>query len=246
MSPIITVYCFISITLAFIVKGLAGFGDPLVFTPLLSLCLPNSIITPAFSPISPLLNMGLVWKNRAHFSPKIVLPISAFNVLGTIPGIFLLKFGSPQWLKLLAGLAIIGFGVEMLTRKAAPGGKPNPVLRSLVSFLSGILSGLFGINLLFMAYMERVTANREEFRANACFVMLLENIFRVALYLHQGLFSATSLQLTLIALPAALLGMKVGGMLDKKIDDRRSRRILIYVFIAGGISTTIYALLQLF
>ena len=41
------------------------------------------------------------------------------------------------------------------------------------------------------------------------------------------------------------LGMKVGGMLDKKIDDRRSRRILIYVFIAGGISTTIYALLQL-
>lgn len=245
MEPIYVCYSFISICLAFVVKGLVGFGDPLLFTPLLSVHLPNSIITPALSPISPLLNARLVWKNRTHFSPKIVLSISIFNMLGIIPGTFLLKFGSTRWLKLLAGLVIVGLGIEMLTRKETPGGRQNPVIPSAVAFCSGVMAALFGMNMLFLAYMERVTTDREEFRANACFVLLVENIFRVVLYGAQGLYSTKSLYLTAIALPAAILGMKISGILDKKVDDHRSRQFIIYVFILGGVSTAVYALLSI-
>ena len=88
------IYIFISTCLAFTVKGLVGFGDPLIFTPLLSVYLPNAAITPTFAPVSPFLNVGLVWKNRKFFNLKIVLPIVAFNLMGIIPGTLLLKFGS--------------------------------------------------------------------------------------------------------------------------------------------------------
>lgn len=245
MEPLYIVYVFLSTCLAFTVKGLVGFGDPLIFTPLLSVYLPNSIITPAFAPVSPFLNVGLVWKNRKHFSAKVVIPIAIFNMLGIIPGTFLLKFGSPQWLKLLAGLVIVVMGIEMLTRKETPTGKQNPVVRSLAAFFSGIMAALFGMNMLFLAYMERVTTSREEFRANACFVLFVENIFRLIMFGSQGMFTAESLKLTLIVFPAAVLGMKIGGFLDKKVSDGLSRKFLIYVFILGGVSTAVYALLQL-
>ena len=241
----IILYCFVSVCLAFIIKGLVGFGDPLVSTPLLSVVLPNSVITPGLMPVSLLLNARMVWKNRAHFSAKLVLPIAAFVLLGIIPGTLLLRYGSPAKLKLLLGLVIIGLGIEMLTRKPGAQGKPNAVVRSVVSFLSGITAGLFGIDLLFLAYLERVSQRREEFRGNVCFIFILEGIFRTVLYLWSGMFTTQSLLLSLISLPAALLGMWVGSLLDRHVSDRLSHRFIIYVFILGGVSTSIYALLQL-
>lgn len=237
-------YVVVSIALSFIIKGLVGFGDPLVYTPLLSVFLPNSTITPGLLPVSLVLNARVVWKNRAHFSPQLVLPIAAFVMLGIIPGTLLLQYGSPSVLKLLLGLVIIAMGVEMLTRKSGSG-KPNALLRSVMSFLSGVTAGLFGIDLLFLAYLERVSQRREEFRGNVCFVFILEGLFRTALYLWSGMFTAQSLLLSLIALPASLLGMWMGAVLDKRVSDRLSHRFIIYVFILGGVSTSIYALLQL-
>ena len=237
----IILYCFVSVCLAFIIKGLVGFGDPLVSTPLLSVVLPNSVITPGLMPVSLLLNARMVWKNRAHFSAKLVLPIAAFVLLGIIPGTLLLRYGSPAKLKLLLGLVIIGLGIEMLTRKPGAQGKPNAVVRSVVSFLSGITAGLFGIDLLFLAYLERVTQKREEFRSNVCFVFLLECLFRGILYLWNGMFTAESLILCAAALPAAFLGMWFGALLDRKISDQTAHKFIIYVFILGGVSNTIYA-----
>lgn len=237
-------YIFICITAAFVIKGLVGFGDPLLYTPLLSVFLPNSTITPGMLPVSLVLNARVVWKNRAHFSPRLVLPIAAFVMLGIIPGTLLLRYGSPSVLKLLLGLVIIAMGAEMLTRK--PGtGKPSALLRSVMSFLSGVTAGLFGIDLLFLAYLERVTQRREEFRGNVCFVFIIEGVFRTVLYIWSGMFSREILLLSLIALPASLLGMGIGALLDRRVSDRLSHRFIIYVFILGGVSTSVYALLQL-
>ena len=139
---------------------------------------------------------------------------------------------------------IIGIGVEMLTRRQG-NAKPSPVVRRVVSFFSGVTAGLFGIDLFFLAYLERVTGNREEFRSNVCFVFLFECIFRAFLYLWNGLFSRESLLLSALAIPAAFAGMSIGSLLDKKVSDRLSRKFIIYVFILGGISTVIYAAVQI-
>ena len=142
-------------------------------------------------------------------------------------------------------MLIIGLGLEMLTRKPGANAKPNVYIRAAASFFSGLTAGLFGINLLFLAYMERVAVERKEFRANACFIFLLDNVFRMILLLAEGMYGQESILLSIVALPAAAAGMALGALLDKRISDGFSRRIIIYVFILGGVSTTIYALLQL-
>jgi hypothetical protein len=134
---------------------------------------------------------------------------------------------------------IIAMGAEMLTRK--PGtGKPSALLRSVMSFLSGVTAGLFGIDLLFLAYLERVTQRREEFRGNVCFVFIIEGVFRTVLYIWGGMFSRESLLLSLIALPASLLGMGSAHCWTA-VSDRLSHRSSSMWFILGGVSTSVYA-----
>ena len=238
-------YCFASMLLASICKGMVGFGDPLISGPLLSMALPNRVITPGLSPVSLLLNCKVVWQNRRSFSWKLVYPVSVFVVLGIVPGALLLRYGSPAGLKLGLGVVIILSGVEMLTRSPDKKGKPNPVVRSAVSFLSGLTAGLFGINLLVLAYLHRVSENREGFRSNVCFVFLMENIFRCAVYLWNGMYTRECLLLTLAALPGAFLGIAIGARLDRHVGDRVADRLVIFVFIAGGVSTVVKALLEL-
>lgn len=237
-------YCFISVLIASICKGMVGFGDPLISGPLLSMVLPNSVITPGQVPVSLILNSKVVWQNRKYFSWKRILPISVFVLLGIIPGAFLLRYGSPAGLKFGLGIVIILSGIEMLTRKSAKMRKPNPVIRSAVSFASGFTAGLFGINLFVLAYLHRVSENREGFRTDVCFVFLLECIFRGLLYVWNDMYTIECLYLTLAALPGALLGIYIGTRLDAHISDQLSDKLVIYVFIAGGISTIIKAILE--
>lgn len=238
-------YCFISVLLASICKGMVGFGDPLISGPLLSMALPNSVITPGQVPVSLVLNAKMVWQNRKYFSWKLVFPISVFVLLGIIPGVLLLRYGSPAILKLGLGVVIILSGIEMLTRKSAKKRKPNSIVRSVISFISGLTAGLFGINLLVLAYLYRVSENREGFRSNVCFVFLLECVFRGVLYLWNGMYTRECLYLSLAALPGALLGIAIGTRLDQYVSDQLADKFVIYVFIIGGVSTMIKALLEM-
>lgn len=249
MQPFLLLYAFFCCLIAFILKGIAGFGDPLVSNPLLSVLLPNRTISPSLLPVTFFLNLRIVIRNRNRFRKDIVLPITFFVLCGTIPGTLLLKYGSPTVLKLLLGLLITGLGIEMLNRNAgdkAPKKKAqNRLLCALLSFTSGICAGLFGINLLFLAYLERVVKDRDTFRFCTCFVFLFENLFRLLLYAAGDFFTEKTLLLSAVMLPASLIGMQIGSLLDRKISNKASQKIIILLFIAGGISTLIHSALQL-
>lgn len=236
------ILAFLFVGISYIIKGVVGFGDPLISNPLLSLEFPTSTITPGLGIVSPVLNAELVIKNRKHFNAKLVLPIVAFNVLGIIPGVLLLeRFGANEWIKLFLGAVIIYLGVQMLVSKKEKPEKPNLPVCFAVSFASGLTAGLFGINMLYLPYMERIADNREQFRANTCFVFIIADLIRLGMYIAEGLITGDVLILAAVALPAAVIGMWVGGIIDKRINDSAAKRLIRYVFILGGISTVIYA-----
>lgn len=243
MTPTLGIYIFIVVACAFVVKGLAGFGDPLISNPLMAMKLDNKDISPSLLPISLGLNAYIVFKNRKNFSMHIVAPIAVWVLIGIIPGALLLKLGAPWIIKVALGILIIGLGVEMLTRDNAKPFRPNPVVKAVMCMLSGITAGLFGINLLFLIYMERSSSDRRAFRANACFVFLIENFFRTIVYIVHGIFTMFTLQITAVTIPAAALGMFVGGQIDKRLGENNIRKFIIWVFILGGVSTLVKALI---
>lgn len=245
MTLSIAVYSFVVIMIAYIVKGLVGFGDPLLSNPLLAMRLDNKDITPALLPVSLILNAVIVWKNRHSLALRTVAPIAFWVMLGTIPGTLLLKVSAPWILKAVLGVFIMGLGVEMLTRKENSSSQPNAVAQAVICFASGMMGGLFGINLLFLVYLEGTAKGRGEFRGSICFVFLVENIFRMIVYGVNGVFTPLSWQIAALSIPAALIGMWIGGCIDRHIDETQIRRIIIYVFILGGLSVLVKALLSM-
>ena len=81
---------FLAAFTAYLVKGLCGFANTLVFTTILSFGAANANISPVDLLLSFPANLVLAWKNRRRLDPKICLPLSILMLLGSIPGALLL------------------------------------------------------------------------------------------------------------------------------------------------------------
>ena len=117
--------------LAMFVKGLAAFGNTLVFSPLMNFQSDTRLVAPVDLFMTLPANGYMAWKGRKDASLKIILPLVVLIYLGLIPGAFFLKVGDSQTLKVLLGLAVVALGVEMLLRERAiakHGRKPSKPL----------------------------------------------------------------------------------------------------------------------
>ena len=72
--------------LAYTVKCLIGFGNPLISAPLLSMRLDNVILTPGTLIMDCPINGYITWKNRRSFDWRRVLPLLLANMCGVVPG----------------------------------------------------------------------------------------------------------------------------------------------------------------
>lgn len=238
------VYIFFVEAFSFFLKAMAGFGDPLISSPLLSLTMENRMISPLNLLVGLPFNGYISWQNRKAFSLRRALPTVACILAGIIPGTLLLKYGAPWALKAVLGVLLLGIGAEMATRNKAKKAPPKMGVMAVVSFISGVCSGLFGINLLFVAYVERTAANRSAFRGNICFVFLAENLFRVVVYAFTGVFTRQVFLLFPAGVAGALLGFWVGTKVDKRMSEAKLRAVVIALFMLGGLSVLVRALIE--
>jgi uncharacterized membrane protein YfcA len=153
-----------------------------------------------------------------------------------------LKYATSWILKVFLGVLVLGIGLEMITRNRAKPTKENRLVLMIVSFFSGLSSGLYGINLFFVAYIERTTKDRAAFRGSVCFIFLIDNIVRLMLYMATGIFTKYILTLSLIAFPGMLAGFFLGSKVDAKLSETAIRRIIITMFMLGGLSILVKAL----
>jgi uncharacterized membrane protein YfcA len=225
----------------FFIKGLAAFGDPLISSPALSMVIDNRVISPMNLLLSVPFNGWISWKNRWNFSIKGSLFMLVCIFCGVIPGILLLKYAASWILKAVLGIVILGIGVEMITRNRAKQAKENRLVMAFVSFCSGITAGLYGINLFFVAYVERTTKNRSAFRGSVCFIFFIESVFRIIMYSIMGIFTRHTLLLSLVSFPGAVAGFFIGSKVDTKLGEDAIRRIVIAMFMLGGFSIILKA-----
>lgn len=131
---------------AYLVKGLCGFANTLVFSSIMGFRANNIEITPVELMLGYPSNLLMAWRERKSLDKKIWLPLACFVIVGSIPGAFLLKNGNAAAIKALFGAVVIFAGVEMFFREL--GGKrrdATPVMLSLIGLASGALCGLYGV-----------------------------------------------------------------------------------------------------
>ena len=239
------IFLFISTLLAYFVKSITGFGNTLVMGSLFSFVVPNRLTTPVDLIFSIPTNIYIAWRERKNISLKVVIPLSLMLLVGIIPGTFFLRVGNDRILKSILGIVVVGMALEMLTRKPTKNEtkKNSPIFLIIIGILSGILAGLYGIGALLVAYISRTTNNKSEFRANICCVFLVDNVFRLFLYLFTGILNKEIFILTLIISPAVILGMIVGVKVDSKMKEETVKKSVIALLIISGTVLLVKSLL---
>jgi len=106
----------------------------------------------------------------------------------------------------------------------------------IIGFISGILSGLFGVGAFLVAYISHTTENQSRFHGNLCFVFLVEGTYRLVLYTATGIINKPVFVQALKLMPFMLVGFWVGLFLHKRVNEHITKRIIVVLLILSGIS----------
>ncbi|MDK2807526.1 MAG: uncharacterized protein PWP24_259 [Clostridiales bacterium] len=233
----------VAIICAYVVKGLVGFANTLVFSSIVSFQTSNLNISPVELLVGYPANAWIAWRERHSLQKKIWLPLSITVILGSIPGAFLLKHVDASILKVIFGVVIILVGVEMLLRPYTSSKKgDSSLLLGIIGLFSGILCGLFGIGALLSAYVSRTTTDSQSFRGNMCLVFVIENTFRIFLYGATGILSLPILYTACKLLPFMGIGLLAGSLLARRLHETYVKRLVILMLILSGISLIVKTL----
>lgn len=231
---------------AFIVKGMCGFANTLVFSTILSFNTNNINISPLELIVGYPANVIIAWKERKSVTAKVCVPLSLLVILGSIPGILFLKSGNTQVIKIIFGFVVFLIGVEMFFREyQKEKSKSSPVALAFIGIISGLLCGLFGIGALLAAYVSRTTENNSSFKGNLCVVYLIENTLRIVLYSMSGIITLSILKSALFLIPFMLFGLLIGIGLAKILDEKVVKKAVIILLILSGISLIINNIITL-
>ena len=221
--------------LSYFVKGLCGFANALVFSSILSFTAQPQMIAPTDLLLGYPTNLIMAWKERRAIRWKLCLPLAALTLAGSIPGILFLKNTDGKILKLLFGFVIVFLGAGMLyqQRKSARHALPK-IFLPVIGILSGLLCGLYGIGALLGLFMSQITEDIHEFKANLCVVFFLESTLRIVLYACWGILTPAILRQALLLSPFMLAGLALGMLASRKLDERKSKRLIIVLLIFSG------------
>ena len=231
------IFWIIATLLAFYVKGLCGFANTLVFTSVLAFGTANINISPVELILGYPTNLIISIKERKKITPRIVIPLAIMVIIGSLGGALFLKNADTTLIKIIFGVLVILVGIEMLLRELSQKkAKNSKVLLTIIGILSGFLCGLYGVGALLGAYIGRTTDDLKSFKANICTVFILENTFRIILYLFYGIITIESLKRALILSPLMLIGLGAGMLSTGRISEKIVKRIVIILLIVSGIA----------
>lgn len=225
---------------AFFVKGLCGFANTLVFTSILSFGSDNITISPVEVLLGYPTNLILAYKERKSIDFKICIPLTVLVILGSLPGIFLLKTADTDMIKILLGIVIICIGIEMLLREKNPKKSKNSRVGLIcIGILSGVLCGLYGIGALLGAYISRVTTDSHAFKANICVVFAVENTFRIVVYALSGILTFDIFLRAIGMFPFMLAGLAAGMRSSSLMNEKTVKKLVIVMLILSGFALVI-------
>ncbi len=165
------------------------------------------------------------------------MPLAGLILVGSIPGMFFLRFGNTAIIKVILGVTVCGIGVEMFCReKNDKTVAANRYILFVIGLVAGFVSGLFGIGALLAAYMGRITKDNHSFRGNLRMVFLTDNIFRLVVYICLRIITFQVVKTAVILIPFMLLGLGVGALTRNYLDEKKVKFCIVFMLVFSGIS----------
>ena len=215
--------------LAFVVRGLTGFGSSMIGIGAGSMLLPPAQVVPAFLALELLTTVNLlpgVWRQIDWRSLRWVVAGCAVT---TPLGLLLLAALPADPMRLLVSASLLGIALLMLSglaQRLAPRQTPGPLGAVAVGGLAGVLNGAAGIGGPPAIVFYFATSSVATSRATLIGFFLFTDVYALAWAGGRDLLAWGSWQLIVLALPFSLAGIWVGQRLYLQLDEARLRRLI--------------------
>lgn len=217
------------------VRSALGFGDAVLAMPLLAVFLSLKTVTPLVAFIGPTISILILARDWRKSDFKASLRLVAASLVGIPVGIVLLTRLPEGPLRIALGVFILFYGVHGLWRPGLRIGKEPRGLVWGVGFLAGTLGGAFNTNgPPVVVYGLARGWTPATFRATLQGYFLPTGLFILAGHGVAGLWTAEVLRLYLFSLPGLLLGIYLGGRVNRTLAPERFNRLVFIALAAMG------------
>ena len=209
------------------VNGALGYGFSSLTVPMALLFLSNRVLNPALVLIEVVLNAYVLLMNWESVSGvwRRVLPIIAGLAPGVIVGTVLIATVSPSWMKLWTFACLI----PLILLQAAGFRRPIRSERRVGLAFGGALGVLYSVTTISGPPLAVMLSNqgyvKRDFRAALGLVRLAESSMTAAAYLYAGMFTTTSMALSLQILPSLAIGVPLGAVIIRRVRHETFRRV---------------------
>ena len=218
---------------AYLVRGIAGFGSGLIAIPLLTLLHPIGVVVPLVVLLDFLGSAAQGVKGRESISWPDLAPLLPFTLAGVLAALYLFASVEPERLEAALGAFVIAFAVYQVL--------PLPPLRGSRAWaapagaLGGFVGTLFGTGgPFYMIYLQLRGLDKTATRASFATWFFVDGGLRLAGFAAVGMLSVGLLGTLALWLPAAALGLLVGGRMQLGIGPRTFRHFISLLLVFSG------------
>jgi len=203
---------------AALVRSALGFGDAVVAMPLLAMSLGVRTATPLVAFVGPTISLLILAREWRRVEFKAAARLVAATLLGIPFGIYGLARLPEAPLKIALGFIILAYGLFGLARPGARIGNERPRFPWIVGWFAGVLGGAYNTNgPPVVAYGMLRGWAPGSFRATLQGYFLPTGLAVLAGHGLAGLWTGVVIRSYLWSLPAIVLGVVLGGLLNRRL-----------------------------
>ena len=224
------------IFLAALIQTISGFGFALIVMPMLVLTLGIQTAAPLVALTGCTLYAVNLARHRASVNVREVVRLAAAAALGIPIGVWAIQSMDGQIVQRALGLMLIAYALYSMikphrsTAISTKWGYP-------AGFLAGCLGGAYNTaGPPVIVYGDSQQWARNEFRSVLQALFLFNALFVIAAHFAAGHMTQSIGRYFLFAIPALLVGIVVGTLIDRRLSTERFRTVVNVMILVLGFS----------
>lgn len=227
---------FVTLLLAYIIFGIAGFGTALVASPVLALYIPVTKIVPLLALIdfcAAVVNLRRDGRKAEWAELRRLVPLM---VVGSLIGAVILLIARPDILLLALGVFVVGYSLYSLSG-LRPQRRFSPLAAVPFGAVGGVFSALFGSGgFIYAIYLGGRLDDKNALRITQTTLIGLSTLTRVVLFALAGVYLDASLWwLALCLAPAMWVGVTLGRRITLRLSREQFLRVINLVVLCSGV-----------
>ncbi len=222
------------VLLAYLVRGICGFGSGLIAIPILSLVLPLQVAVPLVVMLDYLASAGHGVSQRQSIRWKEIGRLIVPALFGVAGGLLIFHRVDADLLTRVLGGFVFCYALYALWGPQIP--RVSGWWSIPAALSGGAVGTLFGTGgPFYVTYLKARELDKNAFRATFASIFLLDGAARVAGYVMTAVVDIRLLSLLALSLPIMILGMLLGGKIHTGLSPEIfSRGISLLLLISGA------------